>query len=74
MPLSQEQAHKLQQWLGSRGVSRNCPMCSSNQWETGENVSGKSVGNPSNILPIAQLVCGNRGYVMLFAAMPIGLT
>lgn len=73
MPLSQEQAHKLQQWLDSRGVSRNCPMCSSNQWETGEIVSGTSVGDTGSAVPMVQVVCGNCGYVMLFAAMPIGL-
>jgi len=73
MALSHEQAHKLQQWMDSRGVNRNCPMCGSGEWETGEIISGTSVDNPDNVLPMAQLVCGNCGHVMLFAAMPIGL-
>ncbi len=73
MPLSHEQAHKLQQWLNSRGISLNCPMCSSSQWETGEIVSSVNVNDQRNTLPMVQVVCGNCGYVMLFSAMPIGL-
>jgi hypothetical protein len=67
------QAHKLEQWLDSRGVSRNYPMCASGQWETGEIVSGTSVDGLGNVLPMAQMVCQNCGYVVFFAAMPIGL-
>jgi hypothetical protein len=50
-------------------------MCGSGQWEAGEIMSGTSVDVDSagNVLPMAQLVCGNCGYVMMFAAMPIGL-
>jgi hypothetical protein len=48
-------------------------MCGSGEWETGEIVSGTSVDDSGNVLPMAQLVCGNCGYVMMFAAMPIGL-
>jgi hypothetical protein len=25
VPLSREQAHKLEEWMNSRGVNRNCP-------------------------------------------------
>jgi predicted nucleic-acid-binding Zn-ribbon protein len=73
MPLSYEQVHKLEQWWDSTGVNRNCPMCGSGQWETGEIVSGADVSNQGNVLPMAQVICGNCRYVMLFAAMPIGL-
>ncbi len=73
MPLTREQAYKLQQWLNSRGVNLNCPMCGSAQWETGEIVSGVNVNDQRNTLPMVQVVCGNCGYVMLFSAMPIGL-
>ncbi len=48
-------------------------MCTNGQWETGEIVSGTSVDGSGNVLPIAQLVCQNCGYVMSFAAMSIGL-
>ncbi len=74
MPLTNEQAHKLQQWLNSRGVNLNCPMCGSAQWETGEIISGRSVIDPGNSVPMVQVVCGNCGYVMLFAAVPMGLS
>lgn len=73
MPLSYEQAHKLQQWLNCRGTSGNCPMCGSSQWETGEIISGTDMDDQRSILPMVQVVCENCGYVMLFAAKPIGL-
>jgi ribosomal protein S27AE len=70
VPLSYEQAHKLQEWI-PRGRP-NCPMCGSGEWQTGEIVSGMSMDDLGNILPVTQLVCGNCGYVMMFAAMPTG--
>ena len=73
MPLTREQAYKLQQWLNSRGVNLDCPMCGSAQWETGEIVSGTSIEDTRNAVPMVQVVCVNCGYVMLFAALPIGL-
>ncbi len=73
MPLTREQAYKLQQWLNSRGVNLNCPMCGSAQWETGEIVSGTSIDDTRNAVPMVQVVCVNCGHVMLFAALPIGL-
>ena len=48
-------------------------MCTNGQWETDEIVSGTSVDGSGNVLPMAQLVCQNCGYVMSFAAMSIGL-
>jgi predicted nucleic-acid-binding Zn-ribbon protein len=72
MPLNHERAHRLQQWLNSRGIGLNCPMCGSTQWETGEIVSGANVSGQGNVLPMVQVICSNCGYVM-FAAMPIGL-
>jgi hypothetical protein len=42
---------------GLQGVNRNCPMCGSGEWETGEIVSGTSVDGSGNVLPMAQLVC-----------------
>ncbi len=73
MPLTREQAYKLQQWLNSRGVNLDCPMCGSAQWETGEIVSGTSIDDKRVAVPMVQVVCVNCGYVMLFAALPIGL-
>jgi hypothetical protein len=48
-------------------------MCANGQWETGDIVSGTSVDGSDNVLPMAQLVRQNCGYVMSFAAMSIGL-
>jgi predicted nucleic-acid-binding Zn-ribbon protein len=73
MPFNHERAHRLQQWLNSRGVDLNCPVCGSTQWETGEIVSGANVSGQGNVLPMVQVICSNCGYVMVFAAMPIGL-
>jgi predicted nucleic-acid-binding Zn-ribbon protein len=73
MPLNHEQAHRLEQWLNSRGISFNCPMCGSTQWETGEIVSGVNVSGHGDVLPMVQVICSNCGYVMFFAATPIGL-
>ncbi len=73
MPLSHEQAHKLQEWMDSREVNRTCPMCGSGEWETGEIFSSTSVDDSGNVLPMAQLVCGNCGYVMMSAAMHMWL-
>jgi predicted nucleic-acid-binding Zn-ribbon protein len=73
MTLTHEQTHKLQEWMESRGVNRNCSMCGCGQWATGEVVSGNDVTNQGHVLPMAQLICRNCGYVMFFAATPIGL-
>ena len=48
-------------------------MCGSGEWQTGEIVTATDVSGQGNVLPVAQVVCGNCGYVMSFAAMPIGL-
>ena len=73
MPLTHEQIYKLEQWWDSTEVNRNCPMCGSGEWQAGEMVSGTDVSGQGNVLPMVQVVCGNCGYVMMFAAMPIGL-
>ncbi len=59
--------------MDSRGSNRNCPMCGSGEWETGEIVSGTSVDDSGNLLPMVQLVYGNCGHVMMCADIPIGL-
>ena len=69
IPLTHEQSHKLEQWRAPRAAKRNCPICASGQWETGEIVSDTSVEGSRNVLPMAQLVCQNCGYVMLLAGI-----
>jgi hypothetical protein len=78
MPMTQQQANKLTQWLQSKGVRGACSACGKNNWAPGGIVSAPeftghaiAIGGPS--VPMAQLVCGNCGHVMLFAAVPIGL-
>ena len=58
---------------GLQGGNRNSPMCGSGEWETGEIVSGTSIDDTRNAVPMVQVVCVNCGHVMLFAALPIGL-
>ena len=74
MPLTHEQVHKLKQWWDSTGVERRCPMCGHGQWEAGEIISGNDVTGQGSVLPMVQLICQNCSYVMMFGAMPIGLT
>jgi predicted nucleic-acid-binding Zn-ribbon protein len=74
MPLNDEQVNKLEQWWDSAGVDRTCPMCGNGQWDTGEIISGSDVSGEGNVLPMVQVICQNCSYVMMFAAMPIGLT
>ena len=74
MPLTHEQVHKLKQWWDSTGVERRCPMCGHGQWEAGEIISGNDVSGQGSVLPMVQVICQNCSYVMMFAAMPIGLT
>ena len=73
MPLNHEQAHRLEQWLNSRGIRFNCPICGSTQWETGEIVTAANMSGQGDELPMVQVICSNCGYVMFFAATPIGL-
>jgi predicted nucleic-acid-binding Zn-ribbon protein len=74
MPLSHEQVHKLEQWWDSTGVDRKCPRCGHGQWEAGEIISGTDISGEGNVLPMVQVVCQNCSYVIMFAAMPIGIT
>ena len=52
MPLSDEQAHRLEQWLNSRGIRFNCPICGSTQWETGEIVTAANMSGHGDVLPM----------------------
>ncbi len=78
MPLDQAQQQKLQGWMNSKRIRPQCPACGANQWAHGEVINapvavqgGIAIGGPS--VPMVQLICGNCAYVMLFAAVPIGL-
>lgn len=78
MPISQEQANKLQSWLDTKGVRPSCPACGTNNWAPGDVIAapvfaegGFRIGGPT--VPMVQLICANCAYVRLFAAVPIGL-
>lgn len=78
MPLSEPQKQKLRDWLKSKGVRPTCASCGASDWGAGEVVSApvlSSEGTPVRDLhvPMAQLVCINCGYVMLYAAVPVGI-
>lgn len=78
MPLSEPQKRKLRAWLKSKGVRPTCASCGATDWGAGEVVSApvlSSEGTPvrDSHVPMAQLVCINCGYIMLYAAVPIGL-
>ena len=79
MPLNDEQTGKLTEWMRSKRIKPACPGCGANKWTPGELIasptmqpgSGQQMGGPT--IPMVQLVCGDCAYVMLFAAVPIGL-
>lgn len=78
MGLNSSQQEKLTSWLSSKGIQPQCAACASNNWATGDIISapvmsaaGVKIGVPA--VTMVQLICGNCGYVMLFAAVPIGL-
>jgi len=80
MSLNQEQTRKLEKWLNSKRAfgSENCPICGYNDWKPGDIVvapvrsgGGTRLGGPT--VPMVQLICGNCAYVLLFAAVPIGI-
>lgn len=80
MPLDQAQTTKIQTWLNTKGATASCTTCNRNNgnWELGMIVAapefsdgGLSIGGPS--VPMVQVICGNCGYVRLFAAVKMGL-
>lgn len=78
MPLSEPRKQKLRDWMKSKGIRPTCASCGQSDWGTGDIVSALvlgSNGTPAGNLhvPMVQLVCVNCSYMMVYAAMPIGL-
>lgn len=78
MPLSKAQGIKLATWLESKVHNKNCPCCEGNRWTACDIFSGNSHGEDGTpdgdaSIPMVQLICDNCGYVMLFAAVKVGL-
>ena len=80
MPLDHAQEQKLQRWVTQKGVRSGCPACGKSEtWATGELVAapvldakGRANAGGRSVATV-QIVCGYCGYVMWFAAGPIGL-
>ena len=84
MPLTDEQQkQQIQSWMQDKNVSETCSACRIQQtnWIIGEIIVAPTysdgpvgnirIGGPS--VPMIQVVCGNCGFVMLFAASAIGI-
>lgn len=79
MSLDTAQQEKLTDWLKVKCAHLHCAACHTctDKWMPGELITAPDtalgageVGQPT---PMVQLICQNCGYVMLFAARPIGL-
>jgi len=76
MTLTAEQNERLTQWLRDKGKHSDCPFCGENDWIPGLIIAAPTV-TEHNItfsgkkIPMVQLVCGNCGYVHLFAAVMV---
>lgn len=78
MPLSEVQKEKLRNWLSDKGANPKCVSCGAEKWGAGEVVSVPILDQDGNqqddsCVPMVQLVCTNCSYLMLYAAVPIGL-
>jgi predicted nucleic-acid-binding Zn-ribbon protein len=78
MPLNESQKLKLRDWLRSNDVNPTCVSCGGTDWGAGEIVSAPILDaggahREDSHVPMVQLVCTNCSYLMLYAAVPIGL-
>jgi len=79
MLLAEWQSKKLQKWLSTRHLwPRHCPVCRRGKWRAGEimlspNSTGNGFSQGGLSAPMVQVVCDHCAYVLLFAAVPIGL-
>jgi len=78
MPLDQNQIEKVQEHLRTHRLIQECSFCRAAQWGVGDIVasprfSGGDTDFGEVTVPMVQVICGNCGYVMHFAAKPVGL-
>lgn len=76
MPMTPEQGQKLRSFLDPRGIPAACPNCQHPITEPGEIVIMSIYSGarpPSQVVPVAQLICQNCQNVRLFLATAIGL-
>ena len=78
MPLNESQKQKLRSWLKSKGGRPTCASCGAQDWGAGEVVSAPILDGEGNKVedlhvPMVHLLITNCSYVMMYAAVPIGL-
>jgi len=78
LPLSGSQKQKLRAWMNSKGVRPTCTSCGESDWGAGEVISSpvltpEGTQAAESHVPMVQLVCINCSYVMIYAAVPMGL-
>ena len=78
MPLSTSQKQKLRDWMKSKGVKHTCASCGESDWGAGEIISSPvlapdGVQAAESHVPMVQIICINCSYVMVYAAVPMGL-
>jgi hypothetical protein len=79
MGLDESQKQKFRDWLQSKSARPTCASCDRNEWGAGEIISAPILDDEGNVVgnshvPMVQLICTNCCYVMLYAAVPMGLT
>jgi hypothetical protein len=79
MGLDESQKQKFRDWLQSKSARPKCASCARNEWGAGEIISTPILDDEGNVVgdshvPMVQLICTNCCYVMLYAAVPMGLT
>lgn len=72
MPMGNIQKQKFLAWLAAQVPKRPpCPLCGANNWDVGEVVDTQ--GMSGIIAPMAQLVCQQCAYIVLFDARKAGV-
>lgn len=76
--MNEDDKETFQHWLSTKGFKGACTCCGASRWIVGELItshtlddSSLSLGRPD--LSMAQLVCENCSFIMLFGASQIGL-
>ena len=78
--IKEEQRARATDWLNKKwlNVTKQCPICISNQWSVSEVVEvrpytggGLSLGGP--VYPTFMVICGTCGYTMFFNAIIAGV-
>lgn len=68
-------AQKVRHWIEAKWRHASCPVCESNDWQTGENLAelrsfhdgGLVVGG--SVYPVLPVFCSNCGYALLINAV-----